>query len=267
MTLSTENRDDVSNISATTRLKKFAYLGNLTDMLADLASLAESESWDYQNSNSEYKKPILFSYLSHTFARIEDEKKIELSEDNQHACFNTGLVTPNQEAIYAVFIRNQNQDKQEWRLQSFVRGGEYNLNRFQNLPLMAHYFDDPSELIFNPTIELRINYDHIIADNKERFPVPYSQYSDYQLKITLKGAIDSSIERIKRNYKAAIPQYHKGRIQLLIPLCLSQPAKADLAIVLERLAGSYRATTCLTLDMAYNNARLLARPDRDWLQP
>ncbi|HII1671176.1 TPA: DUF3825 domain-containing protein [Salmonella enterica] len=29
----------------------------------------------------------------------------------------------------------------------------------------------------------------------------------------------------------------------------------------------YRASTCLTLDMSYNNARLLARPDRDWLVP
>jgi hypothetical protein len=37
-------------------------------------------------------------------------------------------------------------------------------------------------------------------------------------------------------------------MQLLLPLCLETP-------------------TCLTLDMAYNNARQLARPDTDWLQP
>ena len=28
-----------------------------------------------------------------------------------------------------------------------------------------------------------------------------------------------------------------------------------------------RRSTVLTLDMAYNNARLLARPDNEWLQP
>ena len=42
---------------------------------------------------------------------------------------------------------------------------------------------------------------------------------------------------------------------------------ADLALVVEDHVGFYRASTCLTLDMAYNNARQLARPDRDWLQP
>ncbi|MCH8930901.1 MAG: DUF3825 domain-containing protein [Proteobacteria bacterium] len=31
--------------------------------------------------------------------------------------------------------------------------------------------------------------------------------------------------------------------------------------------GFYCAATCLTLDMAYNNARQLARPDSDWLEP
>jgi hypothetical protein len=44
-------------------------------------------------------------------------------------------------------------------------------------------------------------------------------------------------------------------------------AEADLALVVERFDGFYRAATCLTLDMAYNNARQLARPDKDWLQP
>ena len=42
---------------------------------------------------------------------------------------------------------------------------------------------------------------------------------------------------------------------------------ADLALVVERHSTFYRAATCLTLDMAYNNARQIARPDRDWLQP
>ena len=63
------------------------------------------------------------------------------------------------------------------------------------------------------------------------------------------------------------PQYYKGQVQLLLPLCFDNPQRADLALVVERHQTFYRATTCLTLDMAYNNARQLARPDRDWLQP
>ena len=43
-------------------------------------------------------------------------------------------------------------------------------------------------------------------------------------------------------------------------------SKADLALVIENCNGSYRASTCLTLDMAINNARLIAKPDDEWLK-
>ena len=90
---------------------------------------------------------------------------------------------------------------------------------------------------------------------------------DFALQTVLKGAIDNAKQRIRRSYKTAIPQYYRGKIQLLFPLCLSNPQRADLALVVERHETFYRASTCLTLEMAYNNARQLARPDRDWLQP
>jgi hypothetical protein len=83
----------------------------------------------------------------------------------------------------------------------------------------------------------------------------------------VKGAIDTATQRVKRNYKTAVPQYYQGSVQLLLPLSLTDPKKADLALVVERFSDFYRAATCLTLDMAYNNARQLARPDRDWLKP
>lgn len=46
---------------------------------------------------------------------------------------------------------------------------------------------------------------------------------DYALQIFLKGAIDNAKERVRRNYKTAIPQYYRGKIQLLLPLCLGNP--------------------------------------------
>ena len=132
---------------------------------------------------------------------------------------------------------------------------------------MAHYFDDPSVLVFDTRKELRVNIEHIISDNKHRFPVKLQEMSDYGLQNMVKGAVDTAVERAKRNYKTAIPQYYQGTMQLLLPLSLEDPSKADLALVVERFSGFYRASTCLTLDMAYNNARQLARPDKDWLEP
>lgn len=82
----------------------------------------------------------------------------------------------------------------------------------------------------------------------------------------LSGAIEDSKRRVKRNYKTAIPQYYKGNLQLLLPLCLTSKNKADLALVVDKDNGVYRASTCLTLDMAINNARLIAKPDDEWLK-
>jgi hypothetical protein len=52
-----------------------------------------------------------------------------------------------------------------------------------------------------------------------------------------------------------------------LPLCLLKPSVADLALVVSTKEGQYRGDTILTLDMAYSNARLLCRPDSDWLKP
>ncbi|VYT65531.1 Uncharacterised protein [Collinsella aerofaciens] len=55
-------------------------------------------------------------------------------------------------------------------------------------------------------------------------------------------------------------QFYDGRIQLLLPLCLTGD-KPELALTIQREDGFYAARTCLTLDMAYNNARLICHPE------
>jgi hypothetical protein len=123
-------------------------------------------------------------------------------------------------------------------------------------------------LVFDVRKDFRVNVEHIIEETpRDRFPEPYRSMPDFALQTVLRGAIDNAKERVRRNYKTAIPQFYRGQVQLLLPLCFSDPQCADLALVVERHSAFYRATTCLTLDMAYNNARQLARPDRDWLQP
>jgi len=248
-------------------LFSFAFMSDLESRLDNLEVLAEAEIWDYQDSSTTYHKPILYNYLKYTYRRLAEEKKIELSEDGQCVVFNTGLVTANQEPIFGFFTRNLIPDMQPWFLQRWIRRGEHELVRFQKLPEMAHYLSSPSSLIFDTAKELRANIEHIIADNKSRFPTPYDTMDEYALQTFLKGAIDNARERVKRNYKTAIPQYYRGRIQLLLPLCIGSAARADLALVVEDHDSFYRASTCLTLDMAYNNARQLAKPDRDWLKP
>ncbi len=246
----------------------FTFFPATDDKLTLLTTLAESEDWTYQHAVSEHPYPILFNYVRYTYHRVAEENKIALSEDGQFSCFNTGLVTPNQELLYASFEANRKEGAQPWYFKGWFRRGDWELNKFPELPDIAHYFEDPTCLVFDTRKDFRVNIEHIIVETpRDRFPEPYRSMENYALQIVLNGAIDIAKERIKRSYKTAIPQYYRGQVQLLLPLCLSNPQRADLALVVERHSTFYRAATCLTLDMAYNNARQIARPDRDWLQP
>lgn len=249
--------------------REFAFMPKWESDIAFLANeLAEHEDWGYKNTVSPTPYPVLENYIRYTYKRIAEEKKVAVTKDEKFACWNTGLITPNQEPIYILFSENQFPDRQNyWHFSKFARRGQWETNRFESLPEMCHYFEDPSFLVYDTRKELRANIEHIIADNRIRFPAELQAMSDYALQNIVKGAIDSVNERVKRNYKTAVPQYFQGAIQLLLPLCLTNPAKADLALAIERFSDFYRASTCLTLDMAYNNARQLARPDKEWLQP
>lgn len=247
---------------------QFAWIPNLDDQLNDLASLAEPETWAYQFTENDHQYPILFNYLRFTYQRIAEERKINLSDNADFACFNTGLVTPNQESIFASFEINRRPDAQQWYFKGWFRRGQREMNIFPELPELAHYFDDPSVLVLDVRKPFRVNIEHIIEETpSERFPSQYRSMSSYGLQTMLNGAIENAKQRVRRNYKTAIPQYYRGRVQLLLPLCLDDPQKTDLALVVDIHDEFYRASTCLTLDMAYNNARQLARPDRDWLKP
>lgn len=60
-------------------------------------------------------------------------------------------------------------------------------------------------------------------------------------------------------------QFYDGRIQLLLPLCLTGD-KPKLALTIQREDGFYAARTCFTLEMTYNNARLICRPETSWIK-
>ena len=250
----------------------FAYIPGFASKIRDLSQLAEKEDWEYHSSSNTSKGyPILKNYVKNIYCRIATEKKVSYSKDKKMCCFDLGLLTQTQrEPIYALFIENSNPNFAPfWQLSRFFRRGDSTSSNFDKLPDMAYFWDDPSKLVFDTRKELIVNIEHIIQDNKHRFPSPYNTMDDYVLQNYIKGCIESVKEKLKRNYKIAVPQYFltSGTIQLLVPLCLAAPDKADLAIVVEDYGDMYRAATCLTLDMAINNARLLARPDRDWLNP
>lgn len=87
----------------------------------------------------------------------------------------------------------------------------------------------------------------------------------------LDDAVSLAVKRCEWNYKTAIPIYYHvtNGISLLLPLCLSDDEQsADVALVVEKQeSGNYQGQTILTLQMAYLDARLICRPNSEWLDP
>jgi hypothetical protein len=239
--------------------------------LRELAERAQPETWSFDPAQP---FSILSNYLRYTFKRLAQQGKIEEGEDSHGsrvAAFNTGLFTPNYEAIYAFFEANRDKSRQPWVLKDFVAECDRRMAFFERRPAVARYFDNPAELIYDPDRELIPNLDHIVDDNVDRYPADLRD-SAHRRRMMLQGQVVEAGKRAQMNYKVAVPQFYfgrdgaePGRIQLLLPLCFESPARADLALVVEREARAYRAFTVLPLDLAYKNARLIARPESDWL--
>jgi hypothetical protein len=250
-------------------LLEFAYLGKIDEFLQQANDMAMDENWNYSKTANDKPYPILYNYLNHTFIRIKEEGKLIII--NNFHCFNTGLVTDNQQEIFAIF----RQSDRGIGFVKFCNEGDNSMGHYTPLPARATYFTDPADLIFDDRLELRIKIDHIVDDeiNFKRFPSQIQSLTKHQLINTFNGAIEHAIKRVKRNYKTAIPQFYRGQyvpqgqLQLLLPLCLTDPSKADLALAIFKDKGFYSGRTCLTLDMAINNARLIAKPDDEWLKP
>lgn len=271
--LCAENVSFVKWIAPPDRLNAFADMSSYL-WLEDLADLAEkNDPWHNKNNPDSGPFPILRSYVKNTFQRLEEmENGIAYSKDGKWASFNTGLVTENQEEIYAMFSAIPDAIRQPWKLIGFKKASErIFVEQFGgNAPPLANYFDDPSVLLYDRRYPLIINIDHVMQ-NLSRFP-KHLQSNPYVARQLLTSAEATTRKRVYRNYKAAIPQYFRdkggaGVVQLLLPICLEHPGKADLALAVQRSGDAYLGSTVLTLDMAYNNARLLARPDTEWLQP
>ena len=133
---------------------------------------------------------------------------------------------------------------------------------------MAEYYNAENyhDLFFNIEYKTIIVSEHIVEDNMERLP-PMLRNDPHVAYTAIKGAVEKLYAKIRRNYKLAVPHWHNGHIQLLLPLCLTNPTRADLALLVERLDEQkcYLGKTILTIDMAYKDARLICRPDSDWL--
>lgn len=265
------------------QLKDWTFLGSPDFFTRKVQMLAQNdlspEKWSYAGKSD---FGILKSYLYFTFERLweernnapEEEKQTYIYMDDGVSCFNTGLYDKSWQPVYFYSVKNPLEGYQDWKFTSFYNS--YTI-KFVNAPgavqklRRADYFSDPSALIFNINLDIVPQWNHILYDEENflRIPEPLRANGKDFCRTLIAGAIDSMKKRIEANYKTIVPQLYRGKIQLLAPLYLTNPDKPDLALVLSLSEDKtvYYGHTCLTTEMAYNNARLIARPDSYWLQP
>lgn len=239
------------------------YFGDYNQKILDLADMT-SEEWSFKGKND---NSILKNYLQYTYKKLLEEQKIQ--QKNNYALFNTGLFTDFYEPIFIYLEKNLAGGSQPWYLKSFCTPYELGGLGISEFPERANYFDDPSLLVFDAKCQVNVQYKHILDDPNNQSRIPDSIRQAKNIQTLLKGAIEVMKKKVTANYKIAVPQYYNGTIQLLLPLCLVDEEIPDLALVVTKnTAGNfYQGHTCLTMEMAYNNARLIAKPESNWLRP
>ncbi|AUT67041.1 DUF3825 domain-containing protein [Paraburkholderia hospita] len=182
--------------------------------------------------------------------------------------------------------------------------GKQLVKSFCPLPEPAYYFSDVRDVIYDINAGAPIvDWHHVIVENVDRIPLQVvrrtpvsgfefqdcSDMSDDALeayksafadaisadragyksiKDRFVAALELALKRVRWNFRTAVPIYfpRERKVSLLLPLSLISESKTDLALVVQRTeSGNYLGQTIYPLEWAYANARLVSRPESDWL--
>jgi hypothetical protein len=258
------------------KLFDFAFCPGMAKKITALATSCP-ENWGVFDGHNNH--PILHNYIKHTFSKLHDdfESAPEASKPTflkivEGSCliFNTGLYDTRWQRVFAYFVPNEGElHCHKWKLDSFLTEYQLTAIGITELPSKAKYFSNIKELIFDAGYKIVPQYDHIFGDENNNQRIPESIRNSHMKSTLFEAAIELAKKRVDENYKVAVPQYYKNNIQLLLPLYLTSPDKPDLALTLTRDDANrcYLGRTCITMEWAYNNARLIAKPNSDWLTP
>lgn len=118
---------------------------------------------------------------------------------------------------------------------------------------------------FNPEWSIRVNVDHILGDEENLERIPAKIRKAKNLPLLLETAVELARRKAVVEPGLVVPHGYQNRLQYLLPVCPTNMVKPDLAMTLSVMDGYYLGNTCLTLEIAYLNARMIARPTAGWL--
>lgn len=261
----------------TENLFDMAYIPNWKEQLLTLQQMALPEPWKYKVPSFERKNAdnyILEKYIGAIFRQQAlchlntvpaKEEPTYLSVQSGYICFHTGLLSTRYKSIYGFLERNRMPGRFDWYLKGFFDDGSAALRNVERLPDKPFPCFRKEPWGFCPGLEIRVNTSHILADTDNLLRIPESIRAFPNLPLLLETGVEMSRRIAEIMPSIVVPQLFRGHVQYLLPISLTDPREADLAMTITPMEGYYLASTCLTLEMAYSNARLLARPTAPWL--
>lgn len=259
----------------------------------ELANRAISENWGAIDAQESLPFPILRSYIVHVLKKIKTDEPAKLvwNREKDMVLFNTNLFDDKFNEIYIAGHVDGDCIKDPYIVADFVR------LRDNGFPIEKHHMERTVPLVEAPTfyegiedivyqknwaIKQGDDLEHVVERCKDRIETDaYKAIPTQAWSMLLKNAIGFAMKVAKSNYKFIVPQYRfvdeadawekeKGnRAQLLMPIYLkcdmSQQPDGVLILDIEKESKTYCPKTILTLDMVYQNARLIAKPSEEWL--
>lgn len=252
-------------------MRRFSNLGSnesFNSKLRYLTTIADDEKWYYNLENGKIFS-VIFYYVIHTFDRVYSQNKLIINNEKDKCLFNTGLISNQGDEIFGLFEKSTYYDETDpssnyWHFKKFIKENEREfISLSMKKPKIADYFSDYNELYFDPNIDISLNFDHFYDDNYDRLPTELQTLDKDIARQVFDGFLNHTIKKIKRNNRIPVPQFYREKIMFLIPVKVF--GTKNVIIAVEKIGDTYVANTVLTMEMAYNCARLLTKPESNWL--
>lgn len=238
-----------SPVSPLREFVQFAVIGSWERMLGTLATMAAPEHWNFtgEGVGGPSRYGILREYLTVTFHRAVAQDRVVTAANGSLAAFDTGLLTPFAEDVYAVFSPNAGDIP--WKLDGFTTAGSGELGTrlvamLPELPQPASYLERVEDVVCQPGRMLILDTEALLGEQVGRLPRAFlaDQLAD-----------SSEASRQLRDGMGA------GEVRLGRSACreLARAIKADPGLY-RRMARALQDATVLSLRLAQASYRAAA---------
>jgi hypothetical protein len=236
-------------VSPLREFAQFAVIGSWERTLGTLATMATPERWNFpgEGVGGPSRYGILREYLTVTFHRAVEQGRIATATDSSLAAYNTGLLTPFGEDVYAVFSPNSGDIP--WKLDGFATAGSGELGArlvatLPELPQPASYLERVEDVVCQPGHMLILDTEALLGEKVGRLPRAF-------LADQLAGSPEAS--RLLRDGMDA----GNGRLGRSACRELARTIKGDPSLY-RRMGRALQDATTLSLRLAQASYRMAA---------